>query len=119
MNDLCAQIQNEKDFNRFQELTREVTALISAKQNRFPESRFAQPGSAQKILQATATRTLNGIENGTELIEIRVADAQPLYAEIRVENSFTDDHGNRLALQTPAPLDVKLQADAHHFIAKA
>ena len=118
MNDLCAQIQSEKDFSKFQELTREVTALISAKQNRFPESRFAPAGSAQKILQATATRTLNGIETGAELVEIRVAGAQPLYAEIRVENSFTDDHGNRLALQTPAPLDLKLQADAHHFVAK-
>lgn len=118
MNDLCAQIQSEKDFSKFQQLTREVTSLISAKQNRFPESRFAPAGTGQKLVQATATRTVSGFESGADFVEIRLAGAQPLFAEIRVENSFTDDHGNRLALQTPAPVDVKLQANAQHFTLK-
>lgn len=119
MNDLCAQIQSEKDFNKFQQLTREVTALISAKQNRFPESRFAPSGTGEKFVHAIATRTVSGFESGSELVEIHFADAQPLFAEIRIENSFTDNHGNRLAIQTPAPVDVKLQAPAQHFTLKS
>lgn len=118
MSDLCAQIQSEKDFSRFQELTRQVTELIYAKQKRFPESQFAPSGTCQKVVQATATRTMPAYDNKSELVEIHIADAQPLYSEIRIENSFQDDHGHRLALKVPAALEVKLQAPSHNFTVK-
>ena len=117
MNDLCVQIQNEKNFERFDELMREVTALMSAKQSRFPESKLAPIGSGQKVLNATAVRTIKGLgRDGSDLVEIHLADAEPLYSEIRVENSFIDERGNALTLQPPARLDVKLQAPAARFV---
>lgn len=119
MSDLCAQIQSEKDFTRFQELARQVTELISAKQNRFPESRFAPCGTCQKVVQATATRTMPADETGAEFVEIHIAGAQPLYSEIRIENSFDDSHGHRLALQVPGTLEVKFQAPPHNFTVKS
>lgn len=116
MNDLCIQIQDEKSYQKFEELMREVVALMSAKESRFPESKFAPSGTGQKILQATATRTLKGFNSSdTEVVEIHLDGAEPLYSEIRIENSFNDDRGNLLALQTPAPVDLKLQAPSHSF----
>jgi hypothetical protein len=111
MNDLCTEIQNEKDYAKFEELTREVTALMSAKARRFPENKFSPAGNGRKVLQATATRTVS-VPGFAELVEIRLAEAQPLYGEIRVENSFTDSRGAVLALQPPAPIDVTLSAPA-------
>jgi hypothetical protein len=119
MNELCVQIQSEKSYQRFEELMREVTALMSAKESRFPESKFAPAGTGQKVIAATAIRSLKGFNSGdADVVEIHLAGAEPLYSEIRIENSFTDDRGNLLTLQTPAPLDVKLQAPAHHFAIK-
>ncbi len=114
MNELCVQLQNEKNYQRFEELMHEVTALMVTKERRFPESKFAPAGTGEKILHATATRTLRNPGHG-ELLEIQFADAQPLFSEIRVENSFTDERGNPVALEPPAPVDVKLQASAEHF----
>lgn len=120
MNELCVQIQNEKNFQRFEELMREVTALMSAKESRFPESKFAPPGTGEKILHATAVRTMKGLDSADpEVVEIHLIDAAPLYGEIRIENSFTDERGNALALRPPASLDVKLQAPAHRFAIKS
>jgi len=115
MNDLCVQIQNEKNYQKFEELIHEITALMSAKESRFPESRFALAGTGQKSLNATAIRTMKALDDG-EVVEIRFADAEPLYSEIRVQNSFVDERGNSLALQTPALLDVKLQAPVQSFV---
>lgn len=117
MNELCVQIQNEKNYQKFEELMREVNALMAAKESRFPESKFAPAGVGQKILHATATRTLKH-PGQDDLVEIHLADAQALYSEIRVENSFIDDRGNTLALHPPAPLDVKLYAPLHRFETK-
>lgn len=116
MDELCVRIKEEKNYNKFEELIREVTALISAKESRFPESKVAPAGTAHKVLHATATRTMRSLDaRPAGTVEIRVADAEPLFSEIRVENSFTDDRGNTIAIRTPAPLEIKLQAPAHHF----
>lgn len=119
MNDLCVQVQNERNYQKFEELIREMTTILSAKESRFPESKLAQPGTGHKILQGTLTRTLrNPNPEAVDLVEIRVADAQPLYSEIRVENSFTDERGNALSLQPPATLEVRLQAPIRCFAAR-
>ncbi len=118
MNDLCREIQNEKNFHKFEELVREVTELMSAKESRFPERNAAPAGKGQKVLHATAVRTIKGYDSG-EVVEIHLDDAMPLYSEIRVENSFTDERGNPLALRTPTRLDVKLHAPLHRFSPKS
>ncbi len=117
MNELCAQIQKEKDYKKFEELMRNVTALMAAKKSRFPESKLAPAGTGQTTLHATAVRTIRRPEG--QFIEVHVAEAEPLYSEIRIANSFTDEQGKELALQTPAPLDLKLQAPAHRFMVRS
>src|SRR3954447_21160326 len=113
MNELCTQIQNERNYHKFEELISEVNALIAAKESRFPQSKLPAAGPAHKILHATATKTLPPVRLGkTETIEIQVADADPLYGEIRVENSFTDDRGNVFALRPPLRLDIELRTPA-------
>ena len=119
MNELCVQIQNEKNYQRFEELIREATALMSAKERRFPESKLALAGTGHKTLHATATRIMRALDaRQAETVEIRVADAEPLYSEIRIENSFTDDRGNTLAIQPPAPLDITVRAPADRLAIK-
>ena len=119
MNELCFQIQTEKNYQRFEELFHEATALMSAKERRFPESKLAPAGTAQKTLHATATRIMKALDpHQAETVEIRLADGEPLYSEIRIENSFTDDRGNTLAIQPPAPLDITLRAPADRFATK-
>lgn len=116
MNALCLQIQEEKNYEKFEELMDELAVLVSAKERRFPQIRRAPAGTAHKILRATATKTLPPIRVGiAETIEIQVADADPLYAEIRVENTFTDEQGNVLALRPPTLLDIELHAPVHRF----
>src|SRR5581483_669379 len=110
------QIQNEKNYRKFEELMREVTALMSAKKSRFPESKLAPAGAGQKILRATAGHTIKPLTpSEIEKVELHLTDADPLYSEIRIENCFVDDCGNTLAVKPNASLDVKLQAPAHHF----
>ena len=113
MNELCVQIQNEKNYQKFEALIQEANALMSAKERRFPESKLAQAGAAHKTLHATATRIMKAFDpRHAETVEIRLADAEPLYSEIRIENSFADDRGNTLALQPPAPLYITFRAPA-------
>lgn len=120
MSELCVQIQNEKNYQKFEELIREANALMLAKERRFPESKLAPAGQGWKVLRATATRTLKTLNpRETDLVEIHIDDAQPLYSEIRIENAFVDDNGKPLALHPPAALDITLQAPAHRFTMKA
>lgn len=44
-NALCTQIQQEKDFDKFEQLTAELTQLISRREQRFPEHKFLVPPS--------------------------------------------------------------------------
>jgi hypothetical protein len=117
MNELCAQIQAEKNYDKFEALTREVIVLLSAKESRLAEPKPAPAGTAHKLLHATATRTLAPLGPGNaETVEIHIAEAGPLYGEIRIENTFTDEHGNVLSLRPPARLEIDLHAPAQRFV---
>lgn len=47
-----------------------------------------------------------------EKAQIAVEGADHLYREVRVPNSLTDDHGNKVKLKRGAEVDVKIEADA-------
>lgn len=117
MTELCVLLQNEKNYQKFEDAVREVTALMSAKERRFPESKLAPAGTAQKLLHATATKVMRAMDPlHAETVEIHLADAEHLYSEVRIENSFTDDRGNTLSIQAPAPLDITLRAPVDRFV---
>jgi hypothetical protein len=44
--------------------------------------------------------------------------ADPLYKEIRIENSLTDEHGNEVKLKTGATVEVTVEAAPSGIIPK-
>ena len=49
--------------------------------------------------------------NQPEKAQISVEGAEPLYKEIRVENTLQDESGNEVTLKKGAKVDVKIEAD--------
>jgi len=122
MNALCAQIQQEKDYDKFEQLTQQLSQLISRKEQRFPEHKFLLPTLTKKgwkLMPAFVNKVLKPFSSsGAEKIEISIPDADDLFREIRVENLLTDAKGNVLALQPGAHLDIRLEADKESLIPK-
>lgn len=122
MNALCLQIQQEKNYKKFEELTRQLNELVARKERRFPERKFFTPnatGKAWKLIPARATRIISPSEfRVNEVVEISIPEAEDLFSELRVENSLFDEQGNELALKTGDFLDVRLEANATDLIRK-
>jgi len=123
MNALCIQIQQEKTYQKFEELTRELHDVVASKERRFPEfnSLNADPaGKGWKQLPAVAKNILKPLyPQEAERVEISIAEADELFREIRVENSFVDVEGNVLAIKAGAELNVRLETSAGNLINKA
>lgn len=120
MNELCQQIQQEKDYEQFAVQLRELSDLIARKQQR----RFKdQPqliwhrrrpwktvsGVVNKIIKT-------GIARQPEKAEISVIPADYLFREIRIENSLVSPDGNTVALKQGARLDLTFEAETHDTI---
>ena len=117
MNSLCARIQNEKDYERFEALLRELNDVISRKEQRFPQSHgVGMPGRLRpwKTVSGVVQKVLKNIYSwqGADAVEISIAEAEELFREIRIENRFTDVDGHPVALKDGARLDVTFEADA-------
>jgi hypothetical protein len=54
-----------------------------------------------------------------EKVQINVEGAEPLYQEIRIENTLTDKKGEEVALKVGAPVDVTIEADKKDTTKKA
>ena len=115
MNSLCTRIQEEKDHQRFEALLRELDGVIRSKELRFPEDdriptwRRNRPwktvsGAAQKIIK-------NIYLNHRDNVEIALAEAEDLFREIRIENTFTAVDGQPVALKQGARVDVTFEAN--------
>ena len=65
------------------------------------------PGTVQKIIKSPNP-------DQSEQAEIVLPDAEPLYQEIRVENTLEDKQGEEVGLKPGAPVDVTIEADAKH-----
>jgi hypothetical protein len=123
MNALCLQIQLEKNYQKFEELTRELYDVVARKERRFHERKplVVDPGGkGWKLMLAIAKRTLKPLyPQQAERVEISIADADELFREIRVENAFVDAEGNVLAIKAGAELDVRLETSAGNLINNA
>ena len=107
-NSICVQIQNEKNYKRYEELVRDLNALVTKKERRFPE---AGGNIASKNFRAIATQVIKpAYGDGPEKVEIRIPEADDLFREIRVENSFSDLTGTTLPLK--AGMDVRVTLEA-------
>jgi len=64
------------------------------------------PGTVEKIIPSPHT-------DEPEKAEIAVEGADPLYREIRVENTLQDDDGKEVKLKPGAEVEVTIEADQH------
>jgi len=62
------------------------------------------PGKVEKIIESE-------VPNEPEKAEISVEGCDPLYQEIRIENSLTDENGNEVRLKKGAEVDVTVRAE--------
>ena len=97
---------------------REVSADLIAAWNQAASNPASIPHQEEEAMAERATVTLPGvvqkvIERPTEpkKAEISVEGADPLYKEIRIENTLEDENGKIVELKPGAEVDVKIEAD--------
>jgi hypothetical protein len=62
------------------------------------------PGKVEKIIESAGP-------SEPEKAEISIEGADPLYQEIRIENSLTDEKGDPVRLKKGAEVDVTVEAE--------
>jgi hypothetical protein len=116
MNTLCIRIQEEKDHRRFEALLRDLNELIRRKELRFPQLDGVtthQPSRPWKKVSGTAQKFVRDVSRTRgENVEISIPDAEDLFREIRIDNTFTDIEGQPVALKQGAHVDITFEADA-------
>jgi hypothetical protein len=115
MNELCAKIQEEKNYDQFAAQLRELSDLIARKEQRrfntHPRIVWQRnrpwttvPAVVNKIIKT-------GVAREPEKAEISITPADYLFREIRIANSLISPEGQPLALKQGARLDVTFEAD--------
>jgi hypothetical protein len=69
------------------------------------------PGVVQKIIPSPHPDL-------PEKAEIELKGADELYREIRIDNTLTDEKGNKVGLKTGAEVDVTIEADHKDTVKK-
>jgi hypothetical protein len=67
-------------------------------------AKTTKPGTVEKIIKPPDPRD-------PEKAQIHVHGADPLYKEIRIENTLTDQDGNEVKLKQGAEVQVHVEAD--------
>ena len=115
MNALCSEIQQEKDYDNFVKQLRELSELISRKEQRRFQNRpklIWQHTRPWKTVPAVVHKVLKtGVARQPEKAEISIAPADYLFREVRIENTLTDPNGELVALKPGAHVDVTFEAD--------
>ncbi|HEX6821551.1 MAG TPA: hypothetical protein VF123_05785 [Candidatus Sulfotelmatobacter sp.] len=115
MNELCVQIQEEKNYDQFAIQLRELADLLVRKQQR----RFTNHplliwhrNRPWKTVPAVVNKVIKtGLAREPEKAEISISPADYLFREIRIENSLTSPSGDAVALKPGAHVDVTFEAD--------
>jgi ABC-type phosphate transport system substrate-binding protein len=69
------------------------------------------PATVEKIVQPVNPKN-------PEMAEIHIEGADPLYREIRVENTLTNDAGEEVKLKKGSRVDVTIEAEADATLPK-
>lgn len=114
MNELCARIQEERDYQHFTALLHEMSELIERKeQRRFPN----QPKLvwARKkpwtSMPARVKALLRSVDTPRGKVEISIPSADTLFREIRIENHLTAVNGEPVAVTAGAQMTLTLEAE--------
>jgi hypothetical protein len=73
--------------------------------------KITKPGAVKKIIKSP-------IPHEPEKAEIEVKDADPLYQEVRIENSLEDQAGKKVKLKQGAHVSVTFEADIDQTVPK-
>jgi len=109
---LTFQIQEEENYQRLESLLRQFNELVRRKLQKLGDHHngLGLRRRAEKRLEAVAKQVMKPVfPNQPERLEIFIPDAEDLFREIRIENTFFDGHGNPLALKEGAILDLTLE----------
>ena len=67
----------------------------------------------RKKLRGTVTKVITPLYSGApDKAQIEIKEADHLYREIRVDNTLTDEKGEKVSLKPGAEIDVVLEADS-------
>jgi predicted DNA-binding antitoxin AbrB/MazE fold protein len=66
--------------------------------------RTSKPGTVEKLVKPVDPRD-------PEKAQINIHGAEPLYQEVRIENTLTDKDGNEVKLKEGAKVEVHIEAD--------
>jgi predicted DNA-binding antitoxin AbrB/MazE fold protein len=66
--------------------------------------RTTKPGTVEKVIKAVDPRD-------SEKAQINIRGAEPLYQEIRIDNTLTDEDGNEVKLKEGAEVEVHVEAE--------
>ncbi|MGH9500828.1 MAG: hypothetical protein ACRD3L_16950 [Terriglobales bacterium] len=69
------------------------------------------PGTVEKIIKPLDPRE-------PEKAQINIESADPLYQEVRIENTVTDDAGNEAKLKQGAKVEVTVEANPSGTVPK-
>jgi hypothetical protein len=79
-------------------------AITMSEQSRTEKPNVTLPGRVEKIIEPN-------LPTEPEKVQIAIDGADPLYREIRIENSLTDGKGDEVQLQENDEVDVTIEAD--------
>jgi len=68
------------------------------------KAKTTKSGTVEKLVKSVDPRD-------PEKAQISIHDAEPLYQEIRIENSLKDENGNEVKLREGAEVEVHVEAD--------
>ena len=69
-----------------------------------PIAKTTKPGTVEKVVKPLDPRE-------PEKAQINIRGAEPLYQEIRIENTLTDQDGKEVKLKDGAEVEVHVEAD--------
>lgn len=122
MNSLCIGIQEEKNYERFSTLTRELSDLIEEKEHRFgrhPEKGAHPANRPWRTVPAVVQRIVKPLYPAqSEKVEISITEADDLFREIRIENTLAGIGGEPVALKNGAHVDVTFEAETEDTVEK-
>jgi hypothetical protein len=123
MDVLCHAIQEEKDYDTYAGLLRELSDLIQRKEERRFKNRPSLVWTRTrpwKTVAAVVHKVVKpAIPNLPEKVEISISAADHLFREVRFENSLNDLDGTPVALRQGAHVDITFEADAKDTIRRA
>jgi hypothetical protein len=67
-------------------------------------AKITKPGTVEKLVKPIDPQE-------PEKAQINIHGAEPLYQEIRIENTLTDHEGNEVKLKEGAEVEVHVEAD--------